>query len=74
VTGSTNTDVYDRSQPSGSLNQAAELQAEGVTVTQDALGELSVDLAEFGWFPAVLPSEEGDSSLGDEEEDGDDDE
>lgn len=34
-----------------------------------ALGELSVDLAQYGWFPSVLPSEEGDDAalLGDEE-------
>lgn len=46
-----------RSQPSGSLNQAAALEAEGVTVTTGALGELMVDFAEFGWFPRILPSE-----------------
>lgn len=40
-------------------------------MTQDALGELSVDLAEFGWFPPVLPSEEGDNSLGDEDDEED---
>jgi methylated-DNA-protein-cysteine methyltransferase-like protein len=36
------------------------LQAEGVTVSTDALGELSVDLAEYGWFPNSLPSEDAD--------------
>jgi len=30
------------------------------------MGELSISLAEYGWFPDVLPSEEGDES-----EDGD---
>lgn len=49
----------NRSQPSGASNQAAALRAEGVTVSTDALGELSVDFSEFGWFPDVLPSEEG---------------
>ncbi|KAK5661345.1 hypothetical protein OQA88_11241 [Cercophora sp. LCS_1] len=49
--------VSPRSQPSGSLNQAAALEAEGVTVTTGALGELMVDFAEFGWFPRILPSE-----------------
>lgn len=46
-----------RSQPTGAQNQAAALRAEGVTVTTGALGELMVDLAEYGWFPTVLPSE-----------------
>ncbi|KAI0393245.1 MGMT family protein [Xylariaceae sp. FL0594] len=50
--------ISPRSQPSGARDQAAALRAEGVTVTQDAMGELSVDLAEYGWFPDVLPSEE----------------
>ncbi|KAK0613326.1 MGMT family protein [Immersiella caudata] len=61
--------ISPRSQPSGSLNQAASLEAEGVTVTTGALGELMVDFAEFGWFPRVLPSEaeEGDSDGEDEE-------
>lgn len=48
-----------RSQPTGTLNQAAALEAEGVTVTTGALGELMVDFAEYGWFPNILPSEEG---------------
>ncbi|KAK3904107.1 hypothetical protein C8A05DRAFT_13980 [Staphylotrichum tortipilum] len=50
--------VSPRSQPSGAHNQAAALEAEGVTVTTGPLGELMVDFGEFGWFPAVLPSEE----------------
>ncbi|KAI1388632.1 DNA binding methylated-DNA--cysteine S-methyltransferase [Hypoxylon trugodes] len=49
--------ISPRSQPSGARNQAAALEAEGVTVTTDALGELMVDFSEFGWFPDVLPSE-----------------
>ncbi|KAL2149773.1 hypothetical protein VTH82DRAFT_8425 [Thermothelomyces myriococcoides] len=51
--------ISPRSQPSGARNQAAALEAEGVTVTRGALGELMVDFAEYGWFPRVLPSEEG---------------
>ncbi|KAK4121871.1 DNA binding methylated-DNA--cysteine S-methyltransferase [Parathielavia appendiculata] len=51
--------ISPRSQPSGARNQAAALQAEGVTVTTGALGELMVDFGQFGWFPRVLPSEEG---------------
>ncbi|KAI0454382.1 MGMT family protein [Xylaria acuta] len=52
--------ISPRSQPSGARNQAAALRAEGVTVSTDALGELSVDFAEYGWFPDSLPSEEAD--------------
>ncbi|CAK7273718.1 Alkyltransferase-like protein 1 [Sporothrix epigloea] len=37
--------------------QADALRAEGVEVTVDALGEMSVDLARYGWFPEQLPSE-----------------
>ncbi|KAI1139956.1 DNA binding methylated-DNA--cysteine S-methyltransferase [Hypoxylon sp. FL0543] len=51
--------ISPRSQPSGARNQAAALQTEGVTVTTGALGELMVDFSEYGWFPKVLPSEEG---------------
>ncbi|KAL1839324.1 hypothetical protein VTJ49DRAFT_1652 [Mycothermus thermophilus] len=53
------------SHPGGAQNQAAALRAEGVVVTTGPLGELMVDLDEYGWFPEVLPSEEG---LLDEEE------
>ncbi|RYP93170.1 hypothetical protein DL770_000744 [Monosporascus sp. CRB-9-2] len=54
--------ISPRSQPSGARNQAAALEAEGVEVTTGALGELSVDFAEFGWFPEILPSEEGEGT------------
>ncbi|KAI1781263.1 DNA binding methylated-DNA--cysteine S-methyltransferase [Hypoxylon cercidicola] len=49
--------VSPRSQPSGARDQAAALQAEGVTVTTGALGELMVDFSEYGWFPEELPSQ-----------------
>ncbi|KAI0874936.1 MGMT family protein [Hypoxylon argillaceum] len=52
--------ISPRSQPSGARNQAAALRAEGVIVSTDALGGLSVDFAEYGWFPDSLPSEEAD--------------
>ncbi|KAI0472354.1 6-O-methylguanine DNA methyltransferase [Xylaria cf. heliscus] len=52
--------ISPRSQPSGARNQATALRAEGVTVLTDALGQLSVDFAEYGWFPNSLPSEEAD--------------
>ncbi|KAK0639139.1 6-O-methylguanine DNA methyltransferase [Cercophora newfieldiana] len=70
-------EISPRSQPSGSLNQAAALQAEGVTVTNGALGEFMVDFAEFGWFPDILPSEaaeEGGRELGGEEDHSENDE
>ncbi|KAI0972832.1 6-O-methylguanine DNA methyltransferase [Xylaria arbuscula] len=50
--------ISPRSQPSGTRNQAAALRAEGVAVSEDALGEMSVDFSEYGWFPEILPSEE----------------
>ncbi|ROW11949.1 hypothetical protein VPNG_05213 [Cytospora leucostoma] len=58
--------ISPRSQPSGPQNQAASLRSEGVTVMVGALGELTVDLGEYGWFPSVLPSE----AEPDDEEDG----
>ena len=44
--------------PSGASSQAAALRSEGVHVERDAMGEFSVDLESYGWFPEVLPSEE----------------
>ncbi len=60
-----------RSQPAASQNQAAALEAEGVTVTRGALGELVVDLDEYGWFPRRLPSEVASGEGGDDETSGD---
>lgn len=60
--------VGGRSQPSSTQNQAAALRAEGVTVTAGALGELTVDFDEFGWFPGELPSEAGADDGWDDEE------
>ncbi|KAG6357546.1 hypothetical protein INS49_013423 [Diaporthe citri] len=61
--------ISPRSRPSGTQNQAAALRAEGVTVTATALGELTVDFDEFGWFPGELPSEAGgDDGLDEDEE------
>ena len=47
----------NRGNPSGAANQAQVLRREGVAVDTGSLGELSVDLAEYGWFPRQLPSE-----------------
>ena len=46
-----------RGLPSGVANQAQVLRAEGVIVNTGTMGELTVDLAEYGWFPRQLPSE-----------------
>lgn len=53
--------------PSAAGQQAAALRREGVAVSQDAMGQYSVDLAEHGWFPDVLPSEAGLVESSDEE-------
>ncbi|KAK1772758.1 6-O-methylguanine DNA methyltransferase [Phialemonium atrogriseum] len=65
--------ISPRSQPSGSRNQAAALEAEGVTVTTGPLGELMVNLAEFGWFPRILPSEEAEGLEPEDSSDDDED-
>ena len=58
--------------PSGAGRQAAALRAEGVEMVEGAMGEFSIDLQRYGWFPSLLPSEarevEGDD---DDEEDED---
>ncbi|KAI9739397.1 MAG: hypothetical protein M1818_005085 [Claussenomyces sp. TS43310] len=51
--------ISPRAIPSGVTSQANALRAEGVTVDANTMGELMVDLGEFGWFPRVLPSEAG---------------
>ncbi|KAI1433191.1 MGMT family protein [Xylaria sp. CBS 124048] len=61
--------ISPRSQPSGAREQAAALRAEGVKVSADAMGELSVNLANYGWFPNLLPSEKaGGDRHGNQEE------
>ncbi|KAJ9662578.1 Alkyltransferase-like protein 1 [Coniosporium apollinis] len=52
--------------PGGASRQAAALRQEGVTVDEGNLGEFSVDFQTYGWFPDVLPSEEGEDSEEDE--------
>ncbi|KAH7351149.1 MGMT family protein [Rhexocercosporidium sp. MPI-PUGE-AT-0058] len=49
--------ISPRGHPSGAANQAQVLRGEGVTVNTGSLGELMIDLGEFGWFPRQLPSE-----------------
>lgn len=53
--------------PSGAVRHAAALRAEGVQVDQGPMGEFTVDLGRFGWFPDVLPSEAGAVESSDEE-------
>ena len=48
--------------PGGATRQATALRAEGVTVNTGNLGELTVDLNEYGWFPTILPSEAAEAS------------
>lgn len=44
-------------EPGGAENQAIALRAEGVNVTTDAMGEMYVDFAAYGWFPLDLPED-----------------
>ena len=53
--------------PGGTQRQAAALRRERVVVHAGPMGELSIDLATYGWFPEHLPSEEVESSSSDEE-------
>ena len=54
--------------PGGTARQAACLRREGVTVRTGALGELTIDLGVYGWFPDFLPSEGAEASESEEEE------
>ena len=54
--------------PGGALRQAAFLRREGVIVGLGSLGELTVDLDAYGWFPDFLPSEEAEASESEEED------
>ena len=54
--------------PSGASRQAAALRREQVHVDQGSMGEYSIDLATYGWFPDVLPSEA--AELSSDEDDG----
>lgn len=54
--------------PGGATRQAAFLRREGVPVVTGHLGELTVDLGMYGWFPDFLPSQEAEASESEEEE------
>jgi methylated-DNA-protein-cysteine methyltransferase-like protein len=59
--------ISRRDAPTAHLRQAEVLRGEGIEIVEGPLGELKVSLATYGWFPSVLPSEEG-SGSNDEEE------
>ncbi|EPS38095.1 hypothetical protein H072_8178 [Dactylellina haptotyla CBS 200.50] len=65
--------ISQREITSGMTRQADVLRDEGVAVDTDRQGQMSVDFKEFGWFPRVLPSREGEDD-GDEDEEEEDDE
>jgi len=62
----------------GAANHETALAQEGVQVNRGSLGERTVDLRVYGWFPDELPSREaeaeeeaeGDSANGDGEDQG----
>jgi methylated-DNA-protein-cysteine methyltransferase-like protein len=54
--------------PGAASQQADALRREGVEVRQDAMGQYTINLAEYGWFPDVLPSESGLVESSDEED------
>lgn len=47
----------------GAAGQEAALTQEGVQVGRGTLGERTVDLNVYGWFPDELPSEEAEDEL-----------
>ncbi|KAG9241939.1 6-O-methylguanine DNA methyltransferase, partial [Calycina marina] len=49
--------IAPRSLPSAAPTQRAALLAEGIPVTTNAMGEMSIELTTYGWFPRQLPSE-----------------
>jgi methylated-DNA-protein-cysteine methyltransferase-like protein len=44
------------------------LRREGVEIREEAMGQYTIDLARYGWFPDVLPSEAGLVESSDEED------
>lgn len=54
--------------PGGASRQAVALRAEGVEVSQNAMGEFLVDFGRYGWFPPMLPSEAEEVESSDEED------
>jgi methylated-DNA-protein-cysteine methyltransferase related protein len=57
--------------PGGARRQAIALRREGVQVRDGPMGDYSIDIVQFGWFPDILPSEEAedeDESVSEREE------
>ncbi|KAF1921220.1 6-O-methylguanine DNA methyltransferase [Ampelomyces quisqualis] len=54
--------------PGAASQQADALRREGIEVRQDAMGQYTISLAEYGWFPDALPSESGLVESSDEED------
>ncbi|OAL00834.1 DNA binding methylated-DNA--cysteine S-methyltransferase [Phaeosphaeriaceae sp. SRC1lsM3a] len=57
--------------PGSARRQADALRREGVEIREDAMGQYTIDLAKYGWFPDVLPSEADLVESSDAEEDED---
>lgn len=55
----------------GAARQAAALRREGVEVERNAMGEFTIDLLDFGWFPDFLPSEAAEHDEDEDKEDAD---
>lgn len=53
----------------GAQRQRDALEAEGVEVTTGRTGEMRVDLAQYGWFPASAPAAARGEEEDEEEED-----
>ncbi|KAK2808502.1 hypothetical protein FQN50_004711 [Emmonsiellopsis sp. PD_5] len=50
--------------PGSAARQAAVLEQEGVAVQADSMGEYSIDLGRYGWYPERLAGDESDESDG----------
>ncbi|KAF3042393.1 hypothetical protein E8E12_007230 [Didymella heteroderae] len=55
--------------PGAASHQADALRREGVEVSEDSMGQYTVDFKDYGWFPDILPSETGMVESSDEETD-----
>jgi hypothetical protein len=54
--------------PGAAARQADALRREGVEVQEDTMGQYTIDLGRYGWFPETLPSESGQVESSDEED------
>jgi methylated-DNA-protein-cysteine methyltransferase-like protein len=57
----------------GAANHEAVLEQEGVQVDRGSLGERTVDLRVYGWFPDELPSREAEAEAREAEAEAEDD-